>query len=82
MPLPSLTPLPLPRSLDSPSASLEQVTVKEQVLAAELNDSDLEAEPDLPDWAAGVPGERLQGITSRERKRQDTINGEEGAGHY
>ncbi|KAF2364275.1 Dbl (DH) domain [Trinorchestia longiramus] len=62
-------------SLDSPS--LEQVSGRDssQLLCPQLNnDSDVEAEADLPDWSSNVPADQLAGLPSRERKRQDTIN--------
>jgi len=42
--------------------------------AAEL-DSDLEAEPDPPDWSRGVDDEVLKNLCAREKKRQEVING-------
>lgn len=40
-----------------------------------LADSDMEADPDPPDWARMVPEAVLHNMTGRERKRQDIING-------
>lgn len=40
-----------------------------------LVDSDMEADPDPPDWARLVPEAVLHNMTGRERKRQDIING-------
>jgi len=42
--------------------------------AAEL-DSDLEAEPDPPDWSRGVDEEVLKNLCARDKKRQEVING-------
>ena len=39
------------------------------------NDSDIEAEADLPDWTARLSPEAVERLTSKDRKRQDTING-------
>jgi len=38
-------------------------------------DSDLEAEPDPPDWSRGVDEEVLKNLCAREKKRQEVING-------
>lgn len=70
------------RSLDSPSNSLEMVTgvasrVPEPVGGLEgAWDSDMEAEPDPPDWTRAVSDTELKQLTSREKKRQEVINGE------
>nr|CAD7409258.1 unnamed protein product [Timema poppensis] len=70
------------RSLDSPSNSLEMVTgprTQEAVTvtltpnsSGALYDSDLEAEPDPPDW--GPRGVDLKNLSDKEKKRQDVIN--------
>jgi hypothetical protein len=39
------------------------------------SDSDLEAEPDPPDWSRGVDEEVLKNLCAREKKRQEVING-------
>nr|CAD7429056.1 unnamed protein product [Timema monikensis] len=69
-------------SLDSPSNSLEMVTgprTQEAVTvtltpnsSGALYDSDLEAEPDPPDW--GPRGVDLKNLSDKEKKRQDVIN--------
>ncbi|XP_063236975.1 rho guanine nucleotide exchange factor 11-like isoform X2 [Bacillus rossius redtenbacheri] len=69
------------RSLDSPSNSLEMVSAPRTHEAVTVTltpssgghyDSDLEAEPDPPDW---VPkGVDLKSLSDREKKRQDIIN--------
>jgi RhoGEF, Guanine nucleotide exchange factor for Rho/Rac/Cdc42-like GTPases len=38
-------------------------------------DSDLEAEPDPPEWSRGVDEEVLKSLCAREKKRQEVING-------
>jgi hypothetical protein len=38
-------------------------------------DSDLEAEPDPPDWSRGVDEDVLKNLCAREKKRQEVING-------
>ena len=73
------------RSLDSPSNSLETVTAArtQEVGTVTLTannstaewDSDLEAEPDPPDWSRGVDEEVLKNLCAREKKRQEVING-------
>jgi len=50
------------------------VTLTTNNSAAEL-DSDLEAEPDPPDWSRGVDEEVLKNLCAREKKRQEVING-------
>ena len=42
--------------------------------AAEL-DSDLEAQPDPPDWSSGVDEEVLKTLSASDKKRQEVING-------
>ena len=76
------------RSLDSPSAPLDMVTATQQraqeavtVTLTPSNiqplfgDSDTEAETDPPDWTRGVDETILKSLTSREKKRQEVING-------
>lgn len=41
--------------------------------AAEL-DSDLEAEPDPPDWSSGVDEEVLKTLSASDKKRKEVIN--------
>ncbi|XP_049802572.1 rho guanine nucleotide exchange factor 12-like isoform X3 [Schistocerca nitens] len=76
------------RSLDSPSNSLEAVSGGQASDTLTLTppapcsdsgssaplDSDLEAEPDPPDWMQGVEEEVLQNLSPREKKRQEVIN--------
>ncbi|XP_039278678.1 uncharacterized protein LOC111045203 [Nilaparvata lugens] len=76
------------RSLDSPSNSLEAVSggrgVSGEGGSCPTNgsvgggvpqwDSDLEAEPDPPDWTRAVPEDVLSNLTAREKKRQEVIN--------
>merc|ERR1712179_32274 len=38
------------------------------------NDSDIEAELDLPNWSDHVPKDQAKRLKPKERKRQDTIN--------
>lgn len=40
------------------------------------NDSDIEAELDLPNWQKLVSHDQIKRLKPKERKRQDTINGE------
>ncbi|XP_066992612.2 rho guanine nucleotide exchange factor 12 isoform X3 [Anabrus simplex] len=72
------------RSLDSPSNSLETVNAAalrtNEAVTVTLTpsstcfDSDLEAEPDPPDWMQGVDEEVLKTLSPREKKRQEVIN--------
>lgn len=39
--------------------------------------SDAELEPDPPDWTSSVSEEILKSLTSREKKRQEVINGKD-----
>lgn len=76
------------RSLDSPSTSLEQVhpgssatATAAAAAASALNaspawDSDVDVEPDPPDWSQGVPEQVLAQLSNSEKKRQEVINGE------
>uniref|UniRef100_A0A0C9S1B8 ARHGEF12_2 protein n=1 Tax=Fopius arisanus TaxID=64838 RepID=A0A0C9S1B8_9HYME len=63
------------RSLDSPSTSLEQV---HSTPAGNNNtsswDSDVDVEPDPPDWSQGVSEEVLARLSNSEKKRQEVIN--------
>lgn len=72
------------RSLDSPSTSLEQVHPNNAAAAAHHAssvaasaswDSDVDVEPDTPDWSQGVPEDVLASLTNSEKKRQEVING-------
>jgi hypothetical protein len=73
------------RSLDSPSISLETVTAAQTQEVGTVtptannstteSDSDLEGEPDPPDWSRGVDEEVLKNLCAREKKRQEVING-------
>lgn len=38
-------------------------------------DSDVDVEPDTPDWSQGVAEDVLASLTSSEKKRQEVING-------
>ncbi|XP_024942922.1 rho guanine nucleotide exchange factor 11 isoform X3 [Cephus cinctus] len=63
------------RSLDSPSTSLEQV--HPAVTAANSStswDSDVDVEPDPPDWSQSVPEDVLARLSNSEKKRQEVIN--------
>ncbi|KAF4522084.1 hypothetical protein B566_EDAN004069 [Ephemera danica] len=76
------------RSLDSPSNSLEMVTGVTSVTSRLLDpatplpqassddglDSDMEAEPDPPDWTRLVSEAELKQLSPREKKRQEVIN--------
>ena len=46
-----------------------------QLTTAFENDSDIEVELDLPDWKRNVSQEDFDSLDSRDRKRQETING-------
>ncbi|XP_015111917.1 rho guanine nucleotide exchange factor 12 isoform X6 [Diachasma alloeum] len=63
------------RSLDSPSTSLEQV---HSTAPGNNNtsswDSDVDVEPDPPDWSQGVSEEVLARLSNSEKKRQEVIN--------
>ncbi|XP_045595690.2 rho guanine nucleotide exchange factor 12 isoform X4 [Procambarus clarkii] len=66
----------LSHGLDSPSTSFEQVSRTDAPLPAPVleNDSDIEAEVDLPNWQKLVSDEEIKKLKPKERKRQDTIN--------
>ena len=59
------------RSLDSPSASLEHV---QPTTAAAPWDSDVDVEPDPPDWSQSVSEDVLASLSATEKKRQEVIN--------
>ncbi|XP_063995232.1 rho guanine nucleotide exchange factor 12 isoform X4 [Diachasmimorpha longicaudata] len=63
------------RSLDSRSTSLEQV---HSTAPGNNNtsswDSDVDVEPDPPDWSQGVSEEALSRLSNSEKKRQEVIN--------
>ncbi|XP_011497167.1 PREDICTED: rho guanine nucleotide exchange factor 12 [Ceratosolen solmsi marchali] len=61
------------RSLDSPSTSLEQVHPA-AANASTSWDSDVDVEPDPPDWSQGVAEEVLVRLSNAEKKRQEVIN--------
>ncbi|XP_066599508.1 rho guanine nucleotide exchange factor 12-like isoform X2 [Prorops nasuta] len=63
------------RSLDSPSTSLEQVHPTAGAANASTSwDSDVDVEPDPPEWSVGVPEEVLARLSVAEKKRQEVIN--------
>ncbi|XP_069952047.1 rho guanine nucleotide exchange factor 11 isoform X3 [Cherax quadricarinatus] len=67
----------LSHGLDSPSTSFEHVVSRTDApLPAPVleNDSDIEAEVDLPNWQKLVSDEEIKKLKPKERKRQDTIN--------
>ncbi|XP_074095470.1 rho guanine nucleotide exchange factor 2 isoform X4 [Cotesia typhae] len=63
------------RSLDSPSTSLEQVhPANAGHHTSNSWDSDVDVEPDPPDWSHGVTEEVLSNLSNSEKKRQEVIN--------
>uniref|UniRef100_A0A0A9WXR4 Rho guanine nucleotide exchange factor 12 n=1 Tax=Lygus hesperus TaxID=30085 RepID=A0A0A9WXR4_LYGHE len=65
------------RSLESPSQSLDAVgggSGQPPGQQATAWDSDMEAEPDPPDWTTSVPEEVFSQLSPNERKRQEVIN--------
>ncbi|XP_043471753.1 rho guanine nucleotide exchange factor 11 isoform X2 [Leptopilina heterotoma] len=62
------------RSLDSPSTSLEQVPTTSASNTSTSWDSDVDVEPDPPDWSHGVAEEVLARLSNSEKKRQEVIN--------
>ncbi|XP_057324420.1 rho guanine nucleotide exchange factor 12 isoform X3 [Microplitis mediator] len=63
------------RSLDSPSTSLEQVhPANAGHHTSNSWDSDVDVEPDPPDWNHGVAEEVLSNLSNSEKKRQEVIN--------
>ncbi|XP_058799501.1 rho guanine nucleotide exchange factor 12 isoform X2 [Phymastichus coffea] len=62
------------RSLDSPSTSLEQVHPATANASASWGDSDVDVEPDPPDWSQGVAEEVFARLSNVEKKRQEVIN--------
>ncbi|XP_012276921.1 rho guanine nucleotide exchange factor 11 [Orussus abietinus] len=63
------------RSLDSPSTSLEQVHPASSAANTSTSwDSDVDVEPDPPDWSQGVAEEVLSRLGNSEKKRQEVIN--------
>ncbi|KAH0556518.1 hypothetical protein KQX54_000848 [Cotesia glomerata] len=63
------------RSLDSPSTSLEQVhPANAGHHTSNSWDSDVDVEPDPPDWSHGVAEEVLSNLSNSEKKRQEVIN--------
>ncbi|XP_051166448.1 rho guanine nucleotide exchange factor 11 isoform X3 [Leptopilina boulardi] len=62
------------RSLDSPSTSLEQVPTTSASNTSTSWDSDVDVEPDPPDWSQGVADEVLARLSNSEKKRQEVIN--------
>ncbi|CAB3378735.1 Hypothetical predicted protein [Cloeon dipterum] len=64
------------RSLDSPSTSMEMVTgsIAPGTETVDVWDSDIDTEPDPPDWMRFVEQEDLRKLTLREKKRQEVIN--------
>ncbi|XP_026671454.1 rho guanine nucleotide exchange factor 11 isoform X5 [Ceratina calcarata] len=63
------------RSLDSPSTSLEQVHPATSATNTSTSwDSDVDVEPDPPDWSQGVAEEVLMRLSNAEKKRQEVIN--------
>lgn len=64
------------RSLDSPSTSLEHVhPVTSSANSSATWDSDVDVEPDPPDWSQGVTEDVLTRLSTAEKKRQEVING-------
>ena len=64
------------RSLESPSNSLEAVSGCGGVgVTSSMWDSDIEAEPDPPDWTTTLSESILKQLSSQEKKRQEIING-------
>lgn len=64
------------RSLDSPSTSLEQVHPATSAANTSTSwDSDVDVEPDPPDWSQGVAEDVLARLSNAEKKRQEVING-------
>ncbi|KAK0168905.1 hypothetical protein PV327_002662 [Microctonus hyperodae] len=63
------------RSLDSPSTSLEQVHPANAGHNTSTSwDSDVDVEPDPPDWSQSVPEDVLSRLNNSEKKRQEVIN--------
>ncbi|XP_054000188.1 rho guanine nucleotide exchange factor 12 isoform X1 [Hylaeus anthracinus] len=63
------------RSLDSPSTSLEQVHPSTSATNTSTSwDSDVDVEPDTPDWSQGVAEDLLARLSNAEKKRQEVIN--------
>ncbi|XP_033211602.1 rho guanine nucleotide exchange factor 12 isoform X2 [Belonocnema kinseyi] len=63
------------RSLDSRSTSLEQVHPAASASNSSTSwDSDVDVEPDPPDWSQGVAEEVLARLSNSEKKRQEVIN--------
>ncbi|OAD46957.1 Rho guanine nucleotide exchange factor 12 [Eufriesea mexicana] len=63
------------RSLDSPSTSLEQVHPATSATNTSTSwDSDVDVEPDPPDWSQGVTEDVLAHLSNAEKKRQEVIN--------
>lgn len=63
------------RSLDSPSTSLEQVHPATSATNTSTSwDSDVDVEPDPPDWSQGVAEDLLARLSNAEKKRQEVIN--------
>ncbi|XP_012137500.1 rho guanine nucleotide exchange factor 2 isoform X9 [Megachile rotundata] len=63
------------RSLDSPSTSLEQVHPATSAANTSTSwDSDVDVEPDPPDWSQGVAEDVLSRLSNAEKKRQEVIN--------
>ncbi|XP_034949191.1 rho guanine nucleotide exchange factor 12 isoform X2 [Chelonus insularis] len=63
------------RSLDSPSTSLEQVHPANAGHNTSTSwDSDVDVEPDPPDWSHGVAEDVLLSLSNVEKKRQEVIN--------
>lgn len=63
------------RSLDSPSTSLEQVHPATSATNTSTSwDSDVDVEPDPPDWSQGVAEDVLARLSNAEKKRQEVIN--------
>ncbi|XP_003691392.1 rho guanine nucleotide exchange factor 11 isoform X1 [Apis florea] len=63
------------RSLDSPSTSLEQVHPATSAANTSTSwDSDVDVEPDPPDWSQGVAEDVLARLSNAEKKRQEVIN--------
>lgn len=60
-------------SLDSPSASTENMVPSSELLQS---DSDFEVEPELLPLEAFIPKEVLKKLKNKEKKRQEVINGE------
>ena len=72
-----------PHSQESPSASLDSVSVGGRVagtLAAGTPgwDSDMEVDADPPDWQRSIDAETRRHLRPKEKQRLDVVNGASG----